>query len=61
MIKFRISCSNTMSNYRLFQKLKLLGYCKFNYLINTSNMVNLVLISSNALNEYITLKTGAGV
>ena len=50
MIKLMISCSNTMLNYQLSQKLKLLGYDKFNYLTNTSNMVNLVLISSNALN-----------
>ena len=61
MTKLMISCSNTMLNYRLSKKLKLLGYDKFNYFTNTSNMVNLVLISSNALNEYITLKTGAGV
>ena len=36
-IELRISCSDTMLNYRFSQKLKLLGYDKFNHLTNTSN------------------------
>jgi hypothetical protein len=32
--EFGITCSDTMRNYRLSQKLKLLGYAKFNYLTN---------------------------
>ena len=32
--ELRITCSDTMRNYRLFQKLKLLGYGEFNHLIN---------------------------
>ena len=31
-IKFRISCSDTILNYRLSQKLKLLGNNEFNHL-----------------------------
>ena len=31
-IELRISCSDTMLNYRLSQKLKLLGNCEFNHL-----------------------------
>ena len=37
-IEFRILCSDTMLNYRLSQKIKLLRYEKFNHLTNTSNM-----------------------
>ena len=37
MIELKISCFNTMLNYRFSQKLKLLGYNKFNHLTNTSN------------------------
>ena len=36
-IKLRTSYSDTMLNYRLSQKLKLLEYGKFNHLTNTSN------------------------
>jgi len=32
-IELMISCSDTMLNYRLSQKFKLLEYGKFNYLI----------------------------
>jgi len=32
-IELRTSCSDTMLNYQLSQKLKLLGYGKFNHLI----------------------------
>ena len=31
-IELKISCSDTMLNYRLSQKLKLLGNCEFNHL-----------------------------
>ena len=37
MIELKISCFDTMLNYRLSQKFKLLGYGKFNHLTNTSN------------------------
>ena len=37
MIELKISCFDTMLNYRLSQKLKLLEYGKFNHLTNTSN------------------------
>ena len=47
-IKLRISCSDTMLNYRLSQKLKLLGYGEFNHLtiilIDVFNYVWYVLI-----------------
>ena len=47
-IKLRISCSDTMFNYRLSQKLKLLGYGEFNHLtiilIDVFNYVWYVLI-----------------
>ena len=37
MIELKISCFDIMLNFRLFQKVKLLGYGKFNHLTNTSN------------------------
>ena len=37
MIELKISCFDTMLNYRLSQKVKLLGYGKFNHLTNISN------------------------
>ena len=39
MIELKISCSDTMLNYQLSQKLKLLGYSEFNHLINTFNRI----------------------
>ena len=41
-IELRISCSNIMLNYRLSQKLKLLGNDEFNHLtINLTYAINL--------------------
>ena len=36
-IELKISYSDTMLNYRLSQKLKLLGNCEFNHLTHKSN------------------------
>ena len=41
-IEPKILCFDIMLNYRLSQKLNLLGYGKFNHLTNTSNKIHKV-------------------
>jgi len=50
-IELRISCSNTMLNYQFFQKLKQLGYDKFNHLTTYSLHYVIKIISLSSVKQ----------
>ena len=53
--EFGITCSDTMRNYWLFQKLKLLGYGEFNDLTNILTFI-MIKYSINKMTELLPCK-----